>query len=92
MWPSIGNWSYLCRSHYVIRDSRVLEAKGITDQQIKRVKEKDRVDRAEQIRRANYAKVKSALDQNPYAKITSTHEFKQGTGWFQSLICWWKSL
>lgn len=92
MWPSIGNWSYLCHSHYVIRDNRVLEAMKLTEQQIKWIKAKDSADRTDQIRRTNYAKVKSALDQNLYAKITSTHELKQGIGWFQSLICWWKSL
>ncbi len=26
LWPSIGNWSFACRSHYIIRNSRVLGA------------------------------------------------------------------
>lgn len=26
IWPSIGNWSFACRSHYVIERSKVIEA------------------------------------------------------------------
>jgi len=56
LWPSIGNWSFPCRSHYVIRDSRVLEAKAMTERQIQRVKANDRADKTAQIRRTNLAK------------------------------------
>lgn len=54
--PSIGNWSYPCRSHYVIRNSSVLDAKAMTEQQIQRVKANDRADKTAQIHRANHAK------------------------------------
>src|SRR5258708_7796513 len=26
LWPSIGNWNFDCRSHYIIRNNRVLSA------------------------------------------------------------------
>lgn len=26
LWPSVGNWNLPCRSHYVIKDNRVIEA------------------------------------------------------------------
>lgn len=32
--PSVGNWSFACRSHYWIRDSRVRWAGGWTDEQV----------------------------------------------------------
>jgi Family of unknown function (DUF6527) len=34
LWPSVGNWDYGCRSHYIIRRNRVIEAKPLTDKQI----------------------------------------------------------
>lgn len=34
LWPSIGNWNYACRSHYVIRQGGVIEASAWTDQEI----------------------------------------------------------
>ena len=92
LWPSIGNWSYPCRSHYVKRDSRVLEAMAMTDRQIQRVRENDRADKTAQIRRTNHAKEAAALVPKPNAQITPTHELKQSMNWLQYLIHWWKSL
>lgn len=34
LWPSIGNWNLPCRSHYVIKQGRVIEASPWTDEQI----------------------------------------------------------
>ncbi|MCE7977117.1 MAG: hypothetical protein DYH03_08215 [Nitrospira sp. NTP1] len=34
LYPSIGNWSYPCRSHYWIRNGRVVWAGSMTKQQI----------------------------------------------------------
>lgn len=92
MWPSIGNWSYPCRSHYVIRDGSVLEAKAMTERQIQRVKANDRADKTDQIRRSNHAKEVASLDEKPNAKIASTHERKPSMSWLQHVIRWWKSL
>jgi len=33
LWPSIGNWNFPCRSHYIIRHSRVLGAEPWDDKQ-----------------------------------------------------------
>lgn len=43
LWPSVGNWDYACKSHYVIRWNRVRWAGSMTAQQIKRVKQRDEV-------------------------------------------------
>jgi len=40
--PSIGNWSFKCRSHYWIRQNKVVWSGGMSDKQIQRVKESDR--------------------------------------------------
>lgn len=78
LWPSIGNWSYPCRSHYMIQDSCVLEAAAMTERQIQRVKAYDRADKTAHIRRTNRAKEAAALAPN--------------MSWLQHLIRWWNSL
>lgn len=92
LWPSIGNWSYPCRSHYVIRDSRVLEAKAMTEQQIQRVKASDRAEKTAQIRRTNYAKEAATLVPKSNTQITPTREWQPSMKWLQHLIRWLKSL
>lgn len=91
LWPSIGNWSYPCHSHYVIRESRVLEAKAMTERQIQRVKANDRADKTAQIRRTNHAKEADALALIPNAQITPAHEWQPSMSWLQHLVRWWKS-
>ena len=39
--PSIGNWSFPCRSHYWIRRNKVLWAAAWTDEQIRMGRQKD---------------------------------------------------
>jgi len=39
--PSIGNWSYKCRSHYWIRDNHVVWAEDWSEDQIKRARQQD---------------------------------------------------
>jgi hypothetical protein len=34
LWPSIGNWQLPCRSHYVIRDGRIIWSGQWTDAQV----------------------------------------------------------
>lgn len=46
--PSIGNWSYPCRSHYWIRNNRVSWAGQWSQSQIDRGRNRDRLNKAEQ--------------------------------------------
>ena len=38
--PSIGNWGFRCRSHYWIKDSTVRWARGFSDEEVARVRQK----------------------------------------------------
>lgn len=44
--PSIGNWSLACRSHYVIKRGRVIEAGPWTDEQVAAERRRDRAVKA----------------------------------------------
>src|ERR1700744_1434849 len=43
--PSIGNWSFPCRSHYYIRNNRVLWAGNMTQQKIDAGRVRDRANK-----------------------------------------------
>ena len=44
--PSIGNWTLACRSHYVIKRGRVIEAGPWTDKQVEAERRRDRAAKA----------------------------------------------
>lgn len=44
--PSVGNWSYPCRSHYILRGNRVVWAGPMSAGQIRVVRESDARDKA----------------------------------------------
>lgn len=46
--PSIGNWSFPCKSHYFIRRGKVDWARKWSEAEIRAVREKDAAARAEQ--------------------------------------------
>lgn len=51
--PSIGNWKYACKSHYWIRNNRVIEAGQLSSATIEAVKQRDRRDRDTYIAQVN---------------------------------------
>ena len=61
LWPSIGNWSYPCQSHYWIRANRVIWDKPMNRTQIERVRMRDRVDKARHIAVVNTTKSASTI-------------------------------
>jgi hypothetical protein len=54
--PSIGNWNFKCRSHYVIRRNQVVWAGAMKEAQIAQVQVRDRVDKQRYIEAVNKAK------------------------------------
>lgn len=42
LFPSVGNWSYPCRSHYVIRGGRAIPAGNMSEEAIEKGRSRDR--------------------------------------------------
>jgi len=42
LWPSIGNWNFRCRSHYIIRQSLVILAEPWVNKEIESGRQRDR--------------------------------------------------
>lgn len=61
LWPSVGNWDYPCKSHYVIRRNQVRWAASMTAHQIRRVKQRDAVALRLQISASNTARATGAV-------------------------------
>lgn len=40
--PSVGNWNFPCRSHYIIRRNRVIEAESWTDEMVQVEQRRDK--------------------------------------------------
>ena len=49
--PSIGNWQFPCRSHYLIRRNRIVQARDLANWEIERGRERDREKRSIWLRR-----------------------------------------
>lgn len=60
--PSIGNWSFPCKSHYLIIKNEVVWAETMSAQQIARVKARDARDQEAYIKRCNEEKHRQTQD------------------------------
>lgn len=54
--PSVGNWSYPCRSHYILRGNQVVWAGAMSSGQIRVIRENDARDKARYYGRRGDAK------------------------------------
>lgn len=46
LWPSVGNWQFACRSHYIIENGRVLRSGAWTSRQIAAEQQRDKAAKA----------------------------------------------
>jgi hypothetical protein len=74
--PSIGNWSFPCRSHYWIRADHVHEARSFTDAEIADVRAQERV------RIVDHHEPQ--LDATPSETVNPTR------GWWTTLTRWFR--
>lgn len=68
LWPSIGNWDYACRSHYIIVENQVSWAKQMSPRQIAAVKRRDAVDLSRMIIEVNIERDVSSRKRMPWWK------------------------
>ncbi|QSX74225.1 hypothetical protein HIV01_013610 [Lysobacter arenosi] len=57
LYPSIGNWNYACRSHYWIKNNKIVWSGQMAAARIAQVQERDRLDKAREIEQRNRAKL-----------------------------------
>lgn len=54
--PSIGNWSFACKSHYWISKNQVVWARKMSQWQIDQVRKRDKADQKDYIEKINWHK------------------------------------
>jgi hypothetical protein len=77
--PSIGNWSFACRSHYWINRNQVVWAGNLSQRQIEEVKARDKADKEDYVAAINRQKEQQARPASVIVKL------------WQALVRWWKS-
>lgn len=83
LYPSIGNWKLACRSHYWIRNNKVIEALPMSAREIGLVKQRDRRDKDLHIQRLNRTIDRAAKSPSQQDLIGAV---------LQRLKKWWRAL
>ena len=63
--PSIGNWQFPCRSHYLIRRNKIVKARDLADWEIERGRKKEREKRSLWLRRQARSEAKKVQGTAP---------------------------
>lgn len=71
--PSIGNWSYPCRSHYILRSNRVIWAGAIPDAQIRAVRVSDAREKMRYYEQRRQPE-SSQASQSPVVQVPASYE------------------
>jgi len=67
--PSIGNWKFQCKSHYLIQKNKVIWVPSMSKQQIHRVQDRDKRDMERYIAQSNVHKMKGELVQSTDTRV-----------------------
>ncbi len=85
--PSIGNWSFKCRSHYWIKRNKVSWAGDMTHQEIEAGRLADKIAKAEQFNE----KVKSIIVEADTPTIVATQELASPMSFYKRIVMYLKS-
>jgi len=87
LWPSIGNWNYACKSHYVINKNKVIEAGQFNTEKIEAVRRRDRRDMDRYVAMANVRSSQSS-DNTQKAPVNIASD----KNLISVLVTFWKKL
>lgn len=89
LYPSIGNWSFTCQSHYWIRRNKVIWADRMSPQMIARGRAADRAAKQAYFDSVNKQKVQhSQTSQNEVSSQSETPSLLYSL--WSLLVRWWK--
>lgn len=81
LWPSVGNWTLPCRSHYVVREGTVIQARSWTDEEIATERRRD------QAAKARYFGTKAKTEPCE-ERSADTREASSGHSWWRRAWNW----
>lgn len=86
--PSIGNWSFPCRSHYFVRRGRVVWASAMSQRAIEEGRAADRLAKAKHF--SSHQEADLSAPASVEASTTALHSngIPQEVGWWDRLLRW----
>lgn len=92
--PSIGNWSFPCRSHYWILNGRVEWAGDMTVDEVKRLRQRDAQFKAhyEESRDTNSTKIQQRESPSEVGKASHQEDEAKQLSMFDKIKAWFKTL
>ena len=81
LWPSVGNWSLHCRSHYVVKKGAVIEAPPWSDGQIAAERRRDQAAKARY-----YGTAATTVSDQVWSGLEQNHEVR--TNWWHRFWNW----
>jgi hypothetical protein len=81
LWPSIGNWSFPCKSHYIIKNGRVRWAGRFDSEKIRAVRQRDSEAKARQYggsAQRNRAKAAAEISQTDPIPTRAAPKIRKG--------------
>lgn len=88
LWPSVGNWDYACRSHYVISRNQVKLAAAMNSKQIARVQQRDLADLNRMVNLKNQGKSLPSGGSVPQSSADTNKGRKKAPGLLTTLVQW----
>lgn len=88
--PSIGNWSFACKSHYWIRRNQVVWAGALSQQEIKRVRARDLADKKAYVAAVNRRGENQGKPESVNFKPADNPESAINRLWL-FVVRWWNS-
>ena len=85
LYPSIGNWSFRCQSHYWIRRNRVIWAGALSAERIAVVQGQDRAAKAAHIAEVNAAKGQEATESAAPGRTSKRTAWNRFRAWISSV-------
>lgn len=93
--PSIGNWSFPCRSHYFIDEGLIEWAGDMSDEEVSRGRIIDRRNKAAYFNMATTVNVPpvagGSADQQPSQRKESSSNTSARSGFWTALKRWWRT-
>jgi hypothetical protein len=82
--PSIGNWSFDCKSHYWITNNKIKWSVKWDDETIRKVRNHEDYEREEYYKKINFEDF-----QNKEEELTKVGSETENKNWIQRLFFWW---
>jgi len=77
LWPSVGNWNLPCRSHYIIKGNRVIEAGPLGKDKIDAEQKRDKLAKAKFYSNAETTPIRQSNQLESSAEV-STRDLQKG--------------